>query len=680
MNRASKLSSLLVLALAAVGCGSGQKSDPVAQTEAGLVAFQSCDELETYIEDTAVAQMRENLEGYGWGWYGGGPARAEDGAATPTAGTQSNAAPDHSETNAQVAGVDEADFVKTDGNRVFYIVGRRLMVLRSWPAEQTAIDSTTVIEGYPTEMFLDGSRLVVFAQVPRAYDPGTETPAAIDYYGAYWYWGATATKIMVFDVTTNTPVLQRAFYLHGSYASSRRIDSSVRVVLSASLVWPDMVWPQWSQDEATYQAARDAAIAQNEQLIRARALDQWLPRSYSVESGNSVQVPRDCTRYHRPTTSSRLGLTIVASFDLSSPGTPMDMTAVVAEAGQVYASREALYVATPEWVRSAAVAGLWTSYEPRTDIHKLALVGSDRVAYAGSGTVPGYILDQFSMDESQGFMRVATTTWGSTNVVSGQTTTENRVYVLGPVNGRLSVVGKTDPIAPGEQIYSSRFSGNRGFVVTYRQVDPLFTLDLTDPLNPHVVGELSIPGFSTYIHLLDETHLLTIGNDTTANGNGGEIRNGLALQIFDVSDMANPRLTAKQVVGTHSSYSEALWDHKAFNYFPKTGMLAIPFTDWNWDGSATSDYWSSFVSALKVYHIDAAGQITPVGQVDHSSFYQEQGTHNWYWWYGPDIRRSVQIEGYVYSFSYAGVKVNPVADMTQTTAAIALPPENVQQQ
>ncbi|MGI5863999.1 MAG: beta-propeller domain-containing protein [Myxococcales bacterium] len=671
MNGALRLTCLLAAALLA-SCG-GESKDDISQTESRLTAFQSCEELEAYIEDTAIREMEEMLDGQGgWGWFGG-PGRAEDNATAPSAGNApgQSSRPDHSETNTQVAGVDEADFVKTDGNRVFYLVGSRLFVIKSWPAEQTAIESETQIEGYPQEMFLAGNQLVIFSSVPRAYDPSLGIPGiSADYWYAYWYWNASAVKVSVFDVSTNTPEPLRAWYLHGHYSSSRRIGSSVRLVLSADIQRPEYLWPAYDERGFLIDSAKDAAKAENARRIRARTLDEWLPSSYATESGHSVAVPRNCTAYHRPTAPTRLGLVTVATLNLANSGAAADMTAVIAQSGEVYASQEALYIATSDWWSS------WTSsYEPRTHLHKFSLASPDRALYVASGSVPGYIVDQFSLDEHQGYLRVATTTWVD-NGPFDPSTTVNGVFVLGEAEGTLQIVGRTPAIAEGERIFSSRFSGEKGFVVTYRQIDPLFTLDLADPTNPRVVGELHIPGFSTYIHLLDAEHLLTIGNDTTATATG-ETRNGVALQIFDVSDMANPRLTAKQVIGTQSGYSEALWDHKAFNYFAKTGMLAIPFTDWN-ESARGEAYWSYFTSTLKVFHVDAAGAVTPVGEVSHADFYQQRSQNDWYWWYGPNIRRSVQIEGFVYSFSYAGVKVNRVADLS-AVAAVAMPPENLTQ-
>lgn len=669
MSRWMPSSALLTLVLAACA-GEPAQSPGVTTEQEALVTFGSCAELETYIKDTAVLQMRESLEGYGR--YLGGPPMAEDASAS--APGQKNG-PDHSETTTQVAGVDEADLVKTDGHRVFYLVGKRLLVLKSWPANQTALASTTEVEGYPTEMFLSGSSLVVFSRVPQwTYDPSLPSPEGQSVWGwDSWYWYADGTKVSVYDVATDVPALTGEYYLGGGYASARRIGSVVRLVLSGDLRWPAGIkyWlDTWSEDEEENQQALEALKAHNEAKIRAQPLAQWLPRSFRTVAGQRVDVSADCTRYHTPTVGARLGLATVATLDLAHPAT-LDLTSVLSEVGEIYANHQSLYIAAPQW-GWGWFWGSGSSTQQQTWLHKFSLAQPDRVSYLASGAVPGTPVDQFSLDEHQGYLRVATTL---TDWSAGwqDVQTENRVYVLGQSGRQLLPVGSTPPIAPGERIYSSRFVGPKGYVVTYKQIDPLFTLDLSDPAQPRVMGELHIPGFSTYIQPLDDGHLLTVGMDTVVDPvSGRETSNGVALQIFDVTDLANPRLTAKTVVGTRYGYSESLWDHKAFNYFPKTGVLAIPFTDWI---PGAQDYWGSFVSQLKLFHVSAAGAVTPMGAVDHRDLYQQWNQTDWYWWYAPYIRRSVQIEGYVYSFSYAGVKVNPVSAPGTVTALVPVPPE-----
>ncbi|MBL9039614.1 MAG: beta-propeller domain-containing protein, partial [Archangium sp.] len=316
-----------------------------------------------------------------------------------------------------------------------------------------------------------------------------------------------------------------------------------------------------------------------------------------------------------------------------------------------------------------------------TYLHQFDISHPDGAVYAGSGVVDGSIVDQFSMDEWNGHFRVATTvqsrvpdtqnpqnTWGRIE-------TTNRVSVLRNVNGSLDVVGQSAELAPGERIMSSRFIEGKGFVVTFRQVDPLFTFDLTDPTNVRKLGELKIPGFSTYLHPIDADHLLTIGTyvPEPVNGQPQDWRaRALQLAIFDVSDMANPRQTFTQLVGTAYGWSEAQHEHKAFNYFPAKKLLAIPFASWESDWSSGSSYWSSFTSDLRVFGVDATTGFTPRGAVSMRDLYQVHNYGNWSYYWTPAVRRSVMADDYVYAISDAGLRVAHISNLSAPLATAQL--------
>jgi uncharacterized secreted protein with C-terminal beta-propeller domain len=201
-------------------------------------------------------------------------------------------------------------------------------------------------------------------------------------------------------------------------------------------------------------------------------------------------------------------------------------------------------------------------------------------------------------------------------------------------------------------------------------VDPLFTFDLSDPARPRKVGELKVPGFSTYIHPLGDGHLLTIGVHMAENGDWRS--RSLKLSLFDVTDLANPREAFTQQVGSLHGWSEALHEHKAFNYFPAKGLLAIPFTDWS--SSPSGDYWSNFVSELRVFRVDPATGFTPVGAVSMTDVYQTVNYMQWSWSYSPSVRRSVMADDYVYAISDAGVRVSHVSHLAQPLATTRFAP------
>ncbi len=309
-------------------------------------------------------------------------------------------------------------------------------------------------------------------------------------------------------------------------------------------------------------------------------------------------------------------------------------------------------------------------------VHKFDIGQPDRVSYVASGPVEGHVVDQFSMDEHDGYLRVATNVMtrraGEQNEWWWRFDTTNKVSVLAENEGRLEVVGQTPELAPGEAIQSSRFLGTKGYVVTFKQIDPLFTLDLSNPREPKVVGELKVPGFSTYLHPIDDTHLLTIGTYVPENPTSWQERT-LQLSIFDVSDFAHPVLTHTEKVGTAYSWSEAMWNHKAFNYFPAKKLLAIPFS--TWDSGDTGDaYWSRFESSLKVYGVDADAGLHREGRDLVRRPLPGAGNYGWYWWWMPTVRRSIMADDFVYAISDAGIRSARIDALSTPLATVKFTP------
>jgi len=664
-----------LLGLALVGCGqdNGVPNNGAIQNRLALESFASCPDLEKYIEDTAVLQMRSRMQAdrdQDYSYWRGNP-EAADMNSTPTAAPAAGAAgpSNYTTTNTQVAGVDEADFVKNDGTRIFVLSGNRLHINQSWPANELKTLSSLEIEGWPTQMFLEGSnRLVVFSQV---WNKGLYSPAI---YGdnfagdAMWcgYRYSNSLKITVVDISnTSAPVVGDTFYLPGSYSNSRRVGSSVRVVLNDEFRWPvKMQWyPEYQpgiyEDPSLRKAAYNQLIEENEKLIRAQTLADWLPTvKHKGADGVETDLGYACSDFHKSNAPTELGLLTVATLNLAKPDT-LSRTSVVAQTGEIYASQKHLYVASPHW---------WWRPEPGqqdwTYLHKFDITDPDKAVYVASGGVAGHIVDQFSLDEATtGHFRVASTI--STRTADpfspwGQTQTANRVTVLEETAGRLVEVGKTEDLAPGERIFSARFFGNKGYLVTFRQVDPFFTLDLSDPKNPRKVGELKIPGFSTYLHPVDDNHVLAIGSYVPENGDWQQ--RAIKLSLFDVTNFAQPVEKYSQLVGTASAYSEAQYDHKAFNYFAAKKLLAIPFSDWNSNASGDS-YWNAFVSDLRVFHVDPATGITPKGAVSLKDMYQSFNYYGWTYYWTPAVRRSVMADDFVYAISDSGIRVAEISSL-----------------
>jgi uncharacterized secreted protein with C-terminal beta-propeller domain len=277
--------------------------------------------------------------------------------------------------------------------------------------------------------------------------------------------------------------------------------------------------------------------------------------------------------------------------------------------------------------------------------------------------------DQFSIDERDGIVRIATTrtSWpnrtedGIAPDVWIPPTTDNLVSTLRLNGDVLELLGLTPPLAEGERIFSARFIGTLGYIVTFRQVDPLFAIDLSDPESPKVLGKLKIPGFSDYMHPLGDDHLLTIGRDIDEET---QRDNGTALQIFDVSDPMNPMLAHKALVG--EGYSEANHNHKAFNFYADKGLLAFPFVS----------YEGNFSSTLELWDVSAKDGFKRRGAVDHSDLVLDDcggvpyAVEDFYYYcgYQPQITRGVFIDEFIYSISYGGVRVHAVSNLTTPVA------------
>jgi hypothetical protein len=682
------------------GCepGGGQTDQPEGiQNRLVLESFRSCGELESYIEETALRDMRLQLDALKdrtGGRGGEGPpilAGAED-AANKSSGPSA-----YTTTNTQVAGVDEADFMKNDGTRIFVLSGGTLYASKSWPPADMALVGKLTVEGYPTEMFLDEkkNRVVVFSSVWTKYradevEPGRGGAPCIDWGCGYGY--SNTTKVTVVDVSRLDGMRVTAeHYLPGSYSNSRRIDSSVRVVLADQFRWPSKVkWypdydPTLWNDPARFAAAVDKIKAENEALIRAQSLTDWLPRSKRrAADGTLVEVPYSCGDFSKSNAPVRLGLLTVATLNLDG-GDDVRRTSIVGQPGEIYASQSALYVATRHW--------WWWPLPGQTDytyLHKFDITDPDRARYVASGGVEGHIVDQFSMDEHKGFFRVATTV--SRRVPDpknpqnrwGLIETTNRISVLGENAGRLRLQGQSEDVSKGERIFSARFLGDRGFIVTFRQVDPLHSFDLSDPSKPREVGQLKVPGFSTYLHPVKDNnnvdrYLLALGvymPEPDANGQVNWQERRMKLTLFDVSDLGNPQEKANLLVGTAYGWSEAAHEHKAFNYFAQRKLLAIPFSDYR--HVTGPNYWDSFVSELRVFGVDPTPgreRIFARGAMNMRDVYQTYGDRDWTWYWSPWIRRSVMAtddanNDYVYSVSDGGLRVSHLDRLASPLATV----------
>jgi len=294
----------------------------------------------------------------------------------------------------------------------------------------------------------------------------------------------------------------------------------------------------------------------------------------------------------------------------------------------------------------AAYAELAKEYE-RTVIHRIAISGGS-ITYAASGSVPGAVLNQFSMDETDGNLRIATTSgqW------MGTANTTNNMYVL---DSALNVVGRLEDLAPGERIYSVRFIGGRAYMVTFRQIDPLFVIDLSNPQQPAVLGYLKVPGVSDYLHPYDDTHVIGVGREADAQGHVL----GVKLSLFDATDVANPTEVSKYVVQGDWSWSEASYDHKAFLFSRDKQLLVIPvqLTDNN-----GTDYTSW--QGVYVFKLNLQDGFVLKGRITHANETAADES-KYYYGYDTQIHRSLYMDDTLYTVSGSIVKANDLATLAE---------------
>lgn len=708
-----------------------------AHTCDNLLAFLKQDAIEkvdAYIDDSIGQWKYYENSGYDYDESDGlsdsnsaGPPRAgsKDSNASPgweagsTGDTQppndSERATEHSDTNTQVKGVDEADIVKNDGKFIYLLRGSNFVVLNAWPATELAPNYSFGIEGTPIEMFVrDSKQVVVYSRVDGA--PIYETTGVKpryqyhDNYGHYYDGGAGVaepyypgdmpgyytnplTKITVLQLQDNNeqPQVIKEVYFEGNYTSSRRMDSYVRTITSGASYGPtlDLYLDHYSaKSKAEWTAKWEKVREKNHEIINNSTLADWMPYYFMrTEKGIDAWLTQ-CENAYIPTVrSTNAGMTQLYTFNLDDITQNGPVTSIVGASKTVYANNETLVLGAEAWIHPAVWSMQWqdgidgsvsvgsagapTSTGSQasplvlgssrqavnevvsmsyTHVHQFKLDADPLVpVYMGSNTVPGNIRDQFSIDVHKGFVRIAT----SDNRIGALDV--NHLFIMQSNGRELNIVGSIEDLAPNEHIESARFLGDRGYIVTFRKIDPLFALDLADPTAPKVLGELKIPGFSNYMHPLDDNHLLTIGE--------GESR-GLALQIFDVTDPVNPRQAHKYEFEAWS-YSEAQNNHKAFTYFDSKKLLAFPMTG-AWDNET-----GRVTSTLEVFDIDVTAGIKPRGSIDHGSFYPtRESAYSCYGYYTPEVRRGVFMDDFVYAISNGGVTVHNVNDLTKPVASL----------
>jgi hypothetical protein len=528
--------------------------------------------------------------------------------AVPAPEAAPGAGEDDSGTNVQEIGVDEPDVVKSAGGLIFVVAGGNLNAIR---ANGLDLLGSLPLDGWDHQLLLRGERLLVISQATplTAAPPRGDEPAigfAPDFLDE-------VTQLTEIDVSNPSAMrVVRTERVRGRHVSSRLTGRTARVVI-------------WTRPRAVI-----------EPRFRS-SLRGWLPRRVLRRPAGGKPVfhrTAPCRRVMRPALYSGIDMLTVLTIDLSKGLPAVDSDAIMSGGQTVYASNRSLYVATPKW---AATFEDGAPPRSRTQIHRFDASNPDATTYRASGDVPGYLLNQFAMSEHEGVLRVASTTLPAW---AGGEESESAVTTLAQRGGALATLGQVGGLGKGERIYAVRFIGDAGYVVTFRQIDPLFVVDLEKPSAPVVRGELELRGFSAYLHPLGGGLLLGVGQD--ANDRGGQL--GTQLSLFDVSDPSSPRRLAHATIAGASSDAE--FDHHAFLWWGPSKLAVLPLSTFS---SRSGDWWSGAVG----FRVEREG-IGEAGRAEHTSA-----------GYPAPVHRALVVRGRLYTISDAAIEQNDLATLAQ---------------
>jgi hypothetical protein len=578
-----------------------------------LAPFDSCDAFLGHVRSEAMARVGSgSLDGYGYGFevVAADMASAEASATAEEAAGGTGEAPGGTTgTNVQEAGIDEPDIVKTDGERIVTVSGNVLTVVDITSGTPVATGSLALTDAVGGQLFLVGDHAIVIGNGQVPFD----VPLASSDAEASFVDTATASidqswngtpAVTVLDVDLSVagrPEVVATLRLEGWTISSRLVGERLLLALNTA---PHLVGWAYPQSEGDIERALDA----NREMLAATVSEDWTPQyELTTADGTERGDLLACDQLNRPSDFAGFDVISVVDLDLSAglpSGIDPSATVGVLAGGQtVYASADRFYVATTRWLPAELAAdpaassdvAVW-SEQFETELHSFSYDADSPVAYVASGAVAGSLLNQFSMSEYDGHLRVLTTTGAAWD---GSSQSETRLVVLAEDGDRLVTVGEVGGLGRGEALYSARMIGDRGFAVTFRQVDPFYVLDLSDPSAPAVTGELKIPGFSTYLHPVGDHRVLGIGKAATDDG----AVTGFKMSLFDVSDPANPSEIATWTMD--GADSPAGYDHHAFQMLGTTAI--VPIREWN--GTE-----SSFNGAV-VFEI--GDTITEIGRISH---------------------------------------------------------------
>lgn len=584
--------------------------DNLVNAETRLKSFNSYEELRNFI--TASTQYQNQ---YYYPEMLVGPLINRLSTSDKSFGDGSSTLPEYSLTNVQVEGVDEADIVKTDGKYIYVVSNQTIIILKAYPPENAEILSRIQSDANIKGIFINGDKLAVFEDTGGYWQYQTLTKD-----GTYSY-APSKTNIKVYNIHNRAdPVLiqTRNITVEGNYFNSRMIGDYAYILIQQGIT-----------------------VEENEVTI---------PKI--IYPDRTAEIPATDIYYANVTDNFNNYVHVLAVNLDNDHQEPTVKSFLLGYASTMYVSQSNIYITYSSYQQTQA-----------TRIHRIS-IDKGTIDYQASGTVPGYVLNQFSMDEFNGYFRIATSEGHL--LATGASAARNNVYIL---DMDLDTVGSVEDLAPGETIHSARFMGNRCYLVTFKKIDPLFVIDLTNPTSPQVLGELKVTGYSDYLHPYDETHIIGIGKETI-EGKGGNFAwyQGVKISLFDVTDVTDPIEIAKYEIGDRGTDSPILQDHKAFLFDKERNLLVIPvkvaeidparypgeIPDWAygefvWDGA--------YVFNISLEGLELRGTITHLTNQDQlkTGYYQSPYS----------IQRSLYIDNVLYTISELKIKMNSLTDLTQ---------------
>jgi inhibitor of cysteine peptidase len=675
-----------------------QQTDPI-QFE-GIQKFESGKEVLEYLQSS---------KGSGNSYYGGfGMVEMEEsvrsmtdsvvmskGLSAPSVSNGAQSTSDYSKTNVQVEGVDEADIIKNDGKYIYIVNQDRLVIVDAYPATKTEVVYEETIEGRPQNMFVNDDKLVLFIEL----DSQQLSIQPFDFMPRPRY--VQSTRIVVYDITDKTkPVIVDDYKLTGDYFQSRMIGDYVYFVVKdnvyyydnfidmpmiengvGSIVRPEIFYFDNPEDNYVFHTVGSFKIHDEDSMDAKSFLMGYSNTLYVSEKNMYISYQKNVPwRYREDQKEERF-------FDVVVPLLPdyeknkileinngddesyekwMQISVVMQDMYDELEDKEADKLV--DLIDEALVEYDMKKEADRrkTVIHKIKISKGD-IEYETSGEVSGYLLNQFSLDENDNNLRVATTTnFWSRGTGSVQ---YNNVYVL---DEDMKIIGSLEKLAPDERIYSTRFMGDRLYMVTFKRIDPLFVIDLSDPEDPSVLGELKIPGYSDYLHPYDENHIIGIGKETDTNEWGGTSIKGVKLSLFDVSDVNNPKQIDKYEIGSSGTDSEALRDHKAFLFDKEKNILVIPVREVKEERYYDNDlryYQQRVWQGAYVFGLTPKDGFEVKGKISH-----QEGLERYYYYYsGNAVRRALYMDNVLYTISGKKILMNDLDDDLDEINELKLP-------